>query len=283
MTKKILIPTDFSKNALKAITYASDLFRDKECIFYLLHAYKSTIHSRSDLRSSKPESLSFQNEKTKSEKGLARLLEKISARGENKNHVHELISVLDDPLSAMRAIIEQKDIDLVIMGTKGSSNMDHVLFGSNTINAMENLRDCPILGVPLDAVALDVKEIVFPTGFKTHYKSRELTHLVEIAKLHDANICMLYVNNQKELRLKQQEYKKLLEECLDGASFSYHKLDSAAVTAGVQRFVESRGSDMVAFINRRHSFFESLFRIPMVKELGRVSKVPLLVMHDSRG
>lgn len=281
MRKKILIPTDFSRNAWTAITYAVDLFKNKECTFYLLHAYSTTVHSRGDLRRSHPETLSFENEKTKSVDGLSRTIEKLNSRITNNKHVYEVISVLDDPLDAMKSVIQKKDIDLVVMGTKGSSNMANVLFGSNTINAMENLRSCPIIGVPLDTVVDELKEIVFPTGFRTHFKSRELSHLVDLAKLHNANISVLYVNNQQVLRVNQQENKELLEECLHGANYEFHKISGPAVTAGVQHFVESRNSDMVAFINKKHSFFERLFRTPMVEELGRVSKVPLLVMHDN--
>ncbi len=47
-------------------------------------------------------------------------------------------------------------------------------------------------------------------------------------------------------------------------------------------FIESRGSDMVAFINKKHTFFGSMLTEPMVKGIGYHSKVPILVMHDLR-
>lgn len=37
--KRILLPTDFSENAANAISYAVRLFKDEECIFYLLNTY----------------------------------------------------------------------------------------------------------------------------------------------------------------------------------------------------------------------------------------------------
>jgi len=61
-----------------------------------------------------------------------------------------------------------------------------------------------------------------------------------------------------------------------------HLIGGSNPAAAVQGFVESRNSDMVAFMNRKHSFFTSVFSKPMVKELGMYSKVPLLVMHDLR-
>ena len=39
MDKRILLPTDFSKNALNAIRYALDLYQDQNCDFYFLNAF----------------------------------------------------------------------------------------------------------------------------------------------------------------------------------------------------------------------------------------------------
>ena len=42
--KKILIPIDFSENAINAINYALALFKDEFCKFYILHAYQEDIY-----------------------------------------------------------------------------------------------------------------------------------------------------------------------------------------------------------------------------------------------
>ena len=39
MNKRILIPTDFSKNALNAIRYTIDLYAKLNCDFYFLNVY----------------------------------------------------------------------------------------------------------------------------------------------------------------------------------------------------------------------------------------------------
>jgi len=283
MDKRILIPTDFSKNAWNAITYAADLFKDKACTFYLLNAYRVTVHSRRDLVMENSVDLSFENEKNNSESGLAKVLEMLNLRAPNKKHTYEVISLLDDPISAIKTIIEKKDINLVAMGTKGSDNKVNMLFGSITINAMENVRTCPILGIPLDARMDTIKEIVLPTSYKTHFKRKELIDLVEIAQLHDATVRVLHVSKSDELSRDLQDNQQLLEQCLEGASYSFHHINGSDVSAAVQVFVESRDSGMVAFINKKHGFFDNIFTQPLVTELGKFSKVPLLVMHDTRG
>ena len=42
--KRIVLPTDFSKNAFNAITYALKLFKDIECTFFLLNTYTPPVY-----------------------------------------------------------------------------------------------------------------------------------------------------------------------------------------------------------------------------------------------
>ena len=39
MKTKILIPIDFSKNSLNALIYATELYNNKVCEFYVVNAY----------------------------------------------------------------------------------------------------------------------------------------------------------------------------------------------------------------------------------------------------
>ena len=43
--KKILLPTDFSKNSWNAICYALELFKTTECLFYLVHTYTPILYN----------------------------------------------------------------------------------------------------------------------------------------------------------------------------------------------------------------------------------------------
>jgi nucleotide-binding universal stress UspA family protein len=280
MKKKILIPTDFSKNAWNAITYASDLFKNQECMFYLMNSYAITGYVVGDMGVPEPGSKSYEKAGKLSQEGLDKVLEMLKFRNTTDKHTYKTISEFGDPFSVMQSIIMKKDIELVVMGTKGASNHSGALFGSNTITAMDEINECPVMGIPMDARLAVLKEIVFPTGFETHYKRKELVHLVKLARQQDAIICVLHVDPVEELSQKQKANKLLLSECLEGATYSFHHLSSANRNSAVLTFVESRNSDMVAIINKKHAFFEKIFTTPLVKELGMFSKVPLFVMHD---
>ena len=47
--KKILIPTDFSKNAMNAIEYTLNSFEHEFCKFYFLHAYQQDVYDSKKL------------------------------------------------------------------------------------------------------------------------------------------------------------------------------------------------------------------------------------------
>jgi hypothetical protein len=92
----------------------------------------------------------------------------------------------------------------------------------------------------------------------------------------------LHISDEDELSEKQLSNKKLLEDNLQDVNHSFHYLSNMSVPTAINCFVESRESDMVAFINKKHTFFSSILSQPLVKGIAYDSKVPLLVMHDLR-
>ncbi|QJP35665.1 universal stress protein [Nonlabens sp. Ci31] len=282
MTKKILIPTDFSKNAWNAITFATSLFKNQNCVFYLMNSYSINEFDIGDIKASEFGVTSIDKANNLSKQELKKTLETLKSLNPDVKHTFKTISEYGAPIDVMKSTISKKDLELVIMGTKGRNNHSGTFFGSNTVTAMEEIRNCPVLGVPMDVKLGTLNEIVFPTNYEDSYKKRELAQLVQIAIKHESEICVLYVDPQKELSANQKANMEVLSECLEGSKFSFHHLSSTNRSLAVRSFVESRESKLVAMVNRKHGFFEKIFTTPMVKDLGMFDKVPLLVMHNLR-
>lgn len=280
MKKKILLPTDFSGNAWNAMIYAIELYKNETCDFYVLNVFNAIGYAVESLMVPEPGEKLYEEAKEKSEKGLGKLLERLSFRDENPNHKFFMISQFNSMLEAIKDIVEKQDIEMIVMGTKGTTNANDLVYGSNTVLVMEKVRNCPVMAIPAEANYKEPEEIVFPTDYKTHFKRRELQYLVEIARITNATIRVLYVTNDDDLDEEQVNNKKLLEESLDGLQYTFHTLHNVDIKGGVSCFVESRESDMITFVNRKHGFFESIFSKPMVKTLGHQSKVPVLALHD---
>ena len=283
MRHKILLPTDFSKNSMRAINYARELYKNEHCDFYLLNVFSATSNILERLLNMEPGSELYETAKLNSENGLAKVYDMIAmSDSENSKHHFDVISQFNNVIEAIKNIVDQKDIEMIVMGTKGETHTRATAFGSTAIYVMEKVRNCPVLVVPKNAEIEMPKEIVFPSSYKTHYKRRELIYLTDIAKKCEATIIILYVKEADELDKNQKENKKLLEEILQGTNYEFHSLSHNSVITAVNIFVESRDSDMVAFINKKHTFFGSILTNAMVKEISFHLKVPILAMHDLR-
>ncbi|WP_299315885.1 universal stress protein [uncultured Aquimarina sp.] len=280
MKKKILLPTDFSKNAWNAISYAIELYKNEECDFYLLNVFNATGYALESMMIPEPGERVYEESKEKSEKGLSKILERISFRDQYPNHKFFMISQFNSLLGGIKDLIDKQDIEMVIMGTKGTTNASDVIYGSNTVLVMEKVRNCPVMAIPEDVVYTEPKEIVFPTDYEAHFKRRELQYLIEIAKISNAAVRFLHISNEEILSDQQKSNQKLLKEYFETIPHTFHTLSNVDVKGGLSAFVESRNSDMITFINRKHSFFGSIFSRPMVKDLGYHSKVPVLALHD---
>ncbi len=283
MRRKILLPTDFSKNAWHAINYAIELYKQDRCDFYILNVFSAAGNIVDSLLNMMPGNELYESAKLESENRLTKVLDMLmfSDKGSPK-HQFKTISTFNDPIEAIKTVVEEKDIEMIVMGTKGETGTRKVVYGSTAINVMEKVRNCPVIVVPQDAVHTLPKEIVFPTSYKTHFKRRELNYLIEIAKRCNASVIILHVSTEKILDKKQIANKGLLEEYFEGIDHSFHVLSHMEIPAAIGCFVESRESDMVAFINKKHAFFGSILTQPLVKEISYQSKVPILVMHDLR-
>lgn len=278
MNKRILIPTDFSKNALNAIRYTIDLYAKLNCDFYFLNVF--SIEGYNNIYIIPEEgSAAFEAAKAKAENNFEKLLESLELHNDNPKHKYFTTAAFGYLYEAIKNIIAEKDIQLVVMGTKGATGAKGVLFGSNTVNAMEKIRECPVLAVPENTSFHPPKEIVFPTDYKIAFKSRELNYLVEIGKMHHSTVAVLHLNKKKELTETQLNNQKLLHAILGDVKHEFHTLTQKNLGKGIQTFVESRKSDLIAFVNRKHFFFGSVFSKPLVKEIGYDATVPILALH----
>ncbi|MCM4171899.1 universal stress protein [Arenibacter sp. TNZ] len=278
MKRRILCPTDFSKNAQNAINYAIELFKNETCVFYILNTYKVEAYTMEfaitkDLEDSEKKSIG----------GLNIILEWLSVDKNSVNHKFRVVSECGNLLDSIKTIVDKQDIDMVVMGTKGATDSRMEIYGSQTVLAMEEIRNCPVLAIPAKTIYKEIKEIVFPTNFRTTYKRREFQYLVDIAKISNSSITVLNVHNKEEsLDADQITNKNLLKDYFEELDHSFHTLNNKDVQTAINSFIEIRGSDMVAFINRKHSFFGMILSRPMVKNLNYHTSIPVLALHDFR-
>ncbi|AUC86645.1 universal stress protein [Polaribacter sp. ALD11] len=280
MKKKILLPTDFSKNARNAINYAIKLYKEESCEFFILHTYYPG-YAKNNLFNP-PTDKKINEVKERTEINMEKLKTKIISNNEKSHHTFHFLNEFGSFNDVLKKNVTNENIQLIIMGTRGKTDDKNMILGSNAVNTMEKVRNCPVLTIPGDVIFNTPKEIVFPTSFKTHYKENELATLIEISRLTNAPIRVLHVQKSKILSEEQLIKKALLNQILETTNFTHHELFSLNLQESVRCFAQSRESGMIAFINKKHVFFGSIFSSPMVKYLGQNANVPILTLHDLR-
>jgi nucleotide-binding universal stress UspA family protein len=280
MKKKILLPTDFSKNSINAINYAIELYKNQSCDFFILHSYYLPGFSKNNLLSPEPTDKKLNELKEQAQQNIKKLKNYACFNHENSNHAFYFLNEFGSFFDVLKKIVQKEKMKLIIMGTRGITDDKNIILGSNAVITMEEVRNCPVFVVPGNVIFKYPNEIVFPTSFKTHYKANELATLIEISQLTKTPIRILHIKKDKKLTEKQCKNKALLNQILAPTNFTHCALFNSNIHKGIRCFSQSRKSEMIAFVNKKHHFFGSVFSNPMVKELSVHANIPILALHD---
>ncbi len=282
MRINVLIPTDYSKNAFNAVVYAFELFANEDCTFHIFHSYFLARSAQGNVLFPEPEPAEYDAVAKNSFEKMALLKSKVGLLADNPRHTIHFDHKFGTLIDLIEEKVKREKIDLVVMGTRGITNDREVAYGRNSVNVMESIRACAVLAVPANISYKKIKEIVFPTNFKTQFNEKEMKTFVKIAQLDNSAIQILHIGKEANLSEKQKHNRKHLENFFKDVEYTYHWLENTMVKEGVLSFVDQQKSGLISFVNRKHWFFGSVFSNPLVKSLGIHSKVPILALHDTR-
>lgn len=276
--KRILLPTDFSEISKNAILYALKLFKDIPCEFFLLNVFRIPYVTNEEFMGNDVSQLAILEDElhNSSKRGMEELLDTLP---KNKNHKFYKISDYNLFVNAVQNVVDEKKIELIVMGTKGATGAKEIFMGSNTGNVILNTTS-NIIAVPENTVFKKPKQITFPTDFRISYELEDLAPLISLAELYDSRIRILHLSENEELDEEQKKNKKRLVSFLINVKHSFHTLSNTDFEEALNCFTQSRGNiNMIAMIARHYSFFQRLFFRPKVRELSFHTKIPLFVLH----
>ncbi|RNL86281.1 universal stress protein [Sinomicrobium pectinilyticum] len=276
--KRILLPTDFSDNAWNAINYATELYKNEECMFYILNVFK--VYSYSTVNMMYPEAGNpvYDVAYKESQKGISDIVRRL-VFAKNPRHYFEGISKNNFLTDAINYLVEEKGIDMIVMGTKGAGNTRGSNYGSNAVTVMEKITSCPVIAVPSEGEFLGLKEIIFATSYEILCEKNELEPLLNLAGKFNATIRILHIRKNEELTEIQVANRRLLEDDMTDTKYTFHSLTNIEPAVGISCFAESRDADLIALVNRKHSILHRLMKKPVIKGITFYSRTPLLVMH----
>lgn len=276
--KNILIPTDFSENSWNAIEYALRFFFKSSCNFYLLHVSNVDNFRSIETPQNELNTVLSGAESKPAKKFLQETIKRIHKLGLGGNH--RFFTLTDNMylINSIRKHVTEKNIDLIVMGTKGASGLDKLAIGSNTGDVITKVK-CAALIVPENAKFKVPKKIVFPTDFSIFYPTETLQPITDIIDAHASSVRVLHVNNGSELSDDQQKNKEYLDDYFSAHEHSFHFLTNKCIEDAVQKFVDSEGINLITMLAKNLNYFQKILFHPSVKEVNYYKNIPFLVLH----
>lgn len=277
--RKILIPTDFSENAMNAIKYAIDLFKYDISEFYVVHAYQDDIYANEISLTRKTLESVTTLVSTSAAKKLQDTLKIINNFSPNPKHTYNIISANNLLLNEVDKIVDEQNIDIIIMGTKGKTNDKRITFGSQTLQVLKYVQ-CPVLAIPENYKYKKPKHILFPTNYMIPYKRRELKLLCEMVSPYRAVIDILYISMSDKLSLRQEDNQEFIRAHLCKNQINFKIAKDKHLVNTIYKYIKEHPIDMLVMVNTRHSFLENILFQSTIDELSLHLNIPFLALQN---
>lgn len=252
MSLNILILTDFSEAANAAASYALNLPAE-EANFFLLHV--------GDLEDQK----------------LVDFTQKLIQNPKASGHKFHAIRSTDNLINATRKTVEEKKIELIIMGVSEKSFSDLKGLGKNSYDVIKKVK-CPVLTVPKNFKFKPWESIYFPIDTRLPMPESRLDLLKKLPLNSKSNFEVWEYScreNTAEKNTPPQafshnfgDYKTSFKKAEDSPEFIMDFWKKA-----------NKSASLILLMARHLKISEALLLRPSEKVYLR-QKLPVLILHD---
>lgn len=278
----ILFLTDFSDVAKNAFVYAlsvADKFKAEVHILHVTHIIESDdpdvqrrIHPFAQFYMD-----SVETDEKAELKSEAKKLEQL-AISHGKAHVPVVFHFEKGYFrDAVEAYIDELGIDLLVMGTAGANTIDKKVFGSHTMNLIDQVS-IPVLAIPAEARYTDTRHFAIAVMLR----ESELP-VVERLEINVRNIAgdlryVHIVDDASKVAVAEEKVKTWVA-ATEYPDISVDILVHTDVEAGLTDFIRANGTEVLGVIHRNLPYLQRLFKANHSKRLLQYAKTALLIYN----
>lgn len=281
--KKILVPVDFSESVKPAIKFAANLARKTGAELYLIHIIDMPGIGEGKMESGE---WTMTDAATSSDIPLMMfMLKKIREKMQVLKDAHELkdIKVIDNietgsPASQITQAATKYGVDMIIMGTHGSSGWNEVFVGSNAEKVVRT-SPVPVLAIK-EHINVNPQKIVFASDFKEEANAI-FPFAKKMAEIFGATLYLLKVNTldtfetTRELNQSINKFKAK-HNVPDYPVEIYNDMDKET---GILYFAKDIDADMIVAGTHGRTGLSRMFSGSISEELVNHSFCPVLTIH----
>lgn len=273
--KKILVPTDFSVTAEKALRVAADLARthdSKICIIHMLELPMDLINPVMGTRTNDlPEVMFFIK---LAEKRLQELIQQDFMTGITVQKILQLHRTFDGILDSS----EREGCDLVVMGSQGASGLQEMFIGSNTEKVVRR-SEIPVLVIKEDQPNFKVDTLVFGIDFTEGFRD-VLSLVLDFTKTLRARLHLVYINtgdqdNQYQIEKDAAEFLTGLQK----TSYEFSIYNARSVETGILEFADTVNADLVGMATHGRRGLAHFFNGSISEDLMNHTKRPVVTFR----
>jgi nucleotide-binding universal stress UspA family protein len=252
--KRILVPTDFSEHAEDALKVAVQIAKKNDSEIIVLHMLELP-HQMNDAilgGASIPETMLFM-------KKANEMLDEISSRPYLDGIPVTEIVKMDKPIHGITQVSKDYDVDLIIMGSHGSSGVEELLIGSNTEKVVRN-SEIPVLIIKKDISNFNVSNIVFASDFSAETK-KPFEKLLNFTKFFEAKIHLVTIctpNSFKPTHVIEKAMKDFVTE-FNITNYTTQIYNDTNIEKGIINFANSINADIIGMCTHGRTGFAHFF------------------------
>ena len=275
--KTILIPVDFSDVSYTAAKYAVDFaleFHIGKLIFYnsyRLHAVDADLAAKDDETNIYREA---------SLKHLKDMYERVVSGTDPSFSIH--FHADNKPVKdGVKALVEDQDVSLIVMGIAGQSDIENTLIGENTM-AVAASGVAPLLIVPRETVFEPVNRIAYATDLRDVEEVTPVSSISKFCRTMGAELHVVHADyhgkhHSPSTSLNQQLLAQYFAELQPKFHYIEEHKDDAQ---GIYDYVKRSDIGLIIMASRNYGFFERLFHSSLSKKLLNMADVPVVLAKN---
>lgn len=269
----ILVPTDFSKNAFKALQYAIQLAIRLDYSISVVHAF-----SMPPTGSAVMVNISEILEKNANEE-LAMLKDKVDREVPEAKKVSMIYNAHHGPVvDVINRLSVTRQHSMVVMGTQGETDLADKWLGTNASDASKNVK-IPLLILPSDTTIPSNPEFLFAADMKVLKNEKAFIFMSEVVNKLNTHIKFVHVKNRKLEEAQVNSYKAQLDKHFGGDRAKITYITNSDVEEGITEAVRDQHPDILVIVRQDYSFLDSIFRTSVSQKLIRTAALPILVLQ----
>lgn len=188
----------------------------------------------------------------------------------------EYHSVVTD---AIYTEIEEYNIDLVVMGTKGTHDILEKWMGGITTTVID-FSKVPVLVIPENVASFEALKIAIAADFHK-IETKNLALVKKLAETFNSEVQVFNIGTDEErMDFQHSKAKSLMEDHFSKDKLSYHQVLDEKTNHGIFEYIDRHEVDLLVMFPRHHKLLERMFKASETKKVAMKIKIPMLAIHQ---